>query len=111
MKWLRWILWEQSHLEKENQQIRSDFYLLSQRINLLEKSEKRIMDEMNKLKAQIVAIQASTNAAIARVEARLSMHSALPAELDAMTSELATSTAALDALLADKGGSMGGITE
>ena len=113
MNLLRWIIWEKSHLEKEIGKLRSDFYLQSQRINLVEAIGRDIMNELNKLKEAIAANQSSTNAAISRVERKIKAiedSNINPHELDAMADTLMASTQKLDDLFQENGASTGGIT-
>ncbi len=108
MKWLSRL----SFFKTELSNVRAQFYLLGQRMNNIEKTELHIMQELDNLKSAIAANKAATDQAIQRVEAKLAAAAlVVPAELEAMSVDLAASTAKLDELAKDHGGSMGGVTE
>ena len=115
MKWLRF--WHREHasfhiLQMDIRQLRADLYMHGQRINIMEKAERYIMKELDNLKSAVAANKTATDAAILRVEAKLAAAAmVVPAELEALSVDLAASTAKLDELAKDHGNSMGGLTE
>ena len=102
MKFLRWILWEKSHLEKEIGKVRADIYLHSQRINMIEAIGRDIMQEFDNVKLQVARVQkaqADLNSRIDAMPMPASPDNIAPAEMQAVADSMSAVADQLNAMV------------